>query len=79
MRQYRAPSGHLIIGTADVLLATAIIQGFASTGEPIYMGESEVDWDTQTGRTRDGKPIYVCDAGEEWTLDQCVAEEHPRT
>ena len=75
MKQYRAPNGQRIIGTADLVMATAIIKGFDDTGDVVHMGESEVDWDSQKTRTRNGKPLYVCENGEEWTLDQCVSED----
>ncbi|HEX4663813.1 MAG TPA: hypothetical protein VH196_05440 [Terriglobales bacterium] len=35
-------------GEANVLKATAAVLSFDKRGEPIYAGESDVDWDSQT-------------------------------
>ena len=70
MANWLSPNGHRIIGTSDVILATAMISGISEDGEPEYYGESEVNWDSQETRERDGKILFVCEDGEEWTFDQ---------
>lgn len=75
MRQYSSPNGHLITGTADKVFVTASIYGFDENNQPVYAGGSEVHWDTQVTLERDGKPLFVCENGDEWTFDQLVLNE----
>jgi len=70
MTDYRAPNGQQIIGTAEKVLCTASIDGIDDDGLPDYAGGSEVHWDTQETQTRDGKILFVCENGDEWTFDQ---------
>ncbi|MGO7308821.1 hypothetical protein ACCS91_33740 [Rhizobium ruizarguesonis] len=74
---YRSPNGHEIIGTAEIILATAPISGINADGTPIYTSwaSTEVDWDTQETVKRDGKILFVDEEGDEWTFDQLVPEE----
>jgi hypothetical protein len=65
------PKGTTIVGTADSVLATAIITGprrnEAGEIEFDYVGESDVDWNTQETRTdANGETLYTDDRGEDW-------------
>lgn len=51
----RAP----IVGVYERLFAIALIDGVDSHGDPIYRGESDVDWDSQRPVLRNGRPVYV--------------------
>lgn len=66
----RRPWGCGIIGTSDTILAVALISGIGEDGEPEYAGESDINWDSQETREREGKTLFVCADGEEWTFDQ---------
>jgi hypothetical protein len=46
---------------ADLVSASASILSFDETGEPVFGGESEVDWDSQALDTSESEP-YGCDA-----------------
>jgi hypothetical protein len=74
VRQYRSPDGSPpIVGTSDLIFARANIHGIdEETHEPEYEGYTEVFWDTQTTRTRDRKPLWLDEDGNEWTFDQLV-------
>lgn len=69
--QYRAPNGSLIVAAAGVVECNACIAGFDENGDPDWTGDTDVCWDSQRTKERDGKELYVCEDGEEWTLDQC--------
>jgi hypothetical protein len=69
---YVSPTGAAIIGTADFVYVLANIVGIGDDGEPEYSGESDVDWDSQTTRTRGGKPLFEDENGQLWTFDQLV-------
>lgn len=73
--QYRSPNGHLIVGTAETVLCTALITGISEDGEPMFAGESEVHWDSQRVLEREGKALFACENGDEWTFDQLVKVE----
>lgn len=73
--QYKSPNGDLINGTAEKVLATAGITAINDDGTPIYDGETEIHWDTQETEIRDGKILYTCESGHEWTFDQLVKVE----
>jgi hypothetical protein len=70
MSRYRAPNGERIIGTLETLPSTVYIEGIDDGGFPLYAGGSSIHWDDQTPKTRDGKIIFLCDSGQEWTFDQ---------
>lgn len=46
---------------ADVVCASASILSFDETGEPEFVGETEVHWDSQVLDTSESEP-YGCDA-----------------
>jgi hypothetical protein len=71
MMKYLSPNGNVIVGTAETVLATALISDIdPDTGQPIHEGGTEVHWDTQETRERNGQILFVCDEGDEWTFDQ---------
>ncbi|TPP04222.1 hypothetical protein [Rhizobium glycinendophyticum] len=66
-----SPNGSQIIGTAEILLATARISWIdPDTGEPEYEGGTDIHWNSQETAQRDGKLLYVCAEGKEWTFDE---------
>ncbi|MBY5537713.1 hypothetical protein HFO58_31985 [Rhizobium leguminosarum] len=70
---FTSPNGHPIVGTAETVLATAWISSIdPETQEPEYEGGTQIYWDTQESLTRDGKLLFVCSEGEEWTFDQLL-------
>lgn len=75
MGRYFSPNGSEIVGTLEHLTARAEITGIERNGDPIYMGETEVFWDSQTTQTRNGAVIFLDHDGMEWTFDQLVWEE----
>lgn len=75
MARYLSPKGDEIEGTLDLIPGVALITGIAENGEPEYAGETMVIWDNQTTQTRNGKTIFICTAGDEWTFDQLVKVE----
>lgn len=74
-----APNGVLIVGTADVILATATITlgsvKKTETGFNLEWQGSDVHWDSQETRTKNGRLIYVDDDGAEWPEDQLEYRE----
>ena len=64
--KYVSPDGALIIGTAETISATATISEIdPDTGVPIYAGGTDVHWDTQVTRDRNGNILFVCENGHE--------------
>ncbi|RWB95616.1 MAG: hypothetical protein EOQ56_28115 [Mesorhizobium sp.] len=76
MARYVSPTGHDIVGTYERVYGVAHIYGIDDTGEPIYAGDTKIDWDSQVTLTRDGKQIFLDEGGDEWTFDQLVKEEN---
>lgn len=73
-KEYCALNGDLIVATADIVDASALISGIdPETGEPEYCGESEVDWGSQRTLTRNGKRLFLDVSGYRWTFDQLIA------
>jgi hypothetical protein len=52
-------SGKRIIGTYDLLPATALLVGRSEDGELIYDGESQVIWDASETQRVNGQIIFV--------------------
>lgn len=70
---FLSPNGDGIIGTSEAVWATVLISGIdTETGDPQYNGGAEVHWETQETLEREGKIIFVCSEGKEWTFDQLV-------
>jgi hypothetical protein len=60
--------GERVYGTADIIPGTALlIENDDGTFD--YAGETKVDWDGQTHRTRDDQTIVCCANGHEWMAD----------
>jgi hypothetical protein len=78
LKKYRSPNGDLIIGAAEQVLVTAYVDGIdPETQAPEYSSTgSEVHRDTQEVVTREGKALWVCESGHEWTFDQLVEAGH---
>ena len=75
MANYLSPTGSPIIGTLERLSGRAEIIGIDhTTGEPEYQGGTEIFYDDQETVTRDGKMVFLDEAGGEWTFDQLVQE-----
>ncbi|AGC36164.1 hypothetical protein B7L88_gp124 [Rhizobium phage RHEph10] len=72
---YRSPTGNVIVGTAETVLALAQIIGINQDGTPEYEGGTTIHWDTQRTLTRDGKILFTDEAGEDWTFDQLTENE----
>lgn len=72
----KTPAGLPITGTKDRLIAIAEVSGFEDDGEPIYTGNTVVDWNSQRQMTDEsGRRIYVDSEGNEWTMDELIREE----
>lgn len=74
VRNYVSPTGAKIVGTQEILYATAKIHSISTDGEPDYTGYTEVDYDSQTTLTRGGKILFIDDDGETWTFDELEQE-----
>src|SRR5258708_37570615 len=67
-----SPEGNKIIGTLDVVRGTAradVDLGATGTLNIEYMGETEVDWDSQETKTQDGERLFVCSQRKVWRGD----------
>lgn len=72
----KTPKGLPITGTKDRLIAIAAVSGFDDDGEPIYTGDTNVDWNSQRQMTdQQGRRIYVDSDGNEWAKDELIREE----
>jgi hypothetical protein len=60
--------GKRIIGTYDLMAATAFITGRSEDGELIYDGESKVCWDASETQTENGQIIFITD-DQEYVLE----------
>lgn len=63
-----------ILGTLETVQGVALVQGF-NDGRPEYLGETRVYWDTQESIQRDGKVVYLCEDGEEHSIDEIEFRE----
>lgn len=71
--KFNSPNGHRIVGTAEIVLATAwICMIDPTTQEPDYEGGTKIHWNTQETLKRNGQVLFVCTEGEEWTFDQLI-------
>lgn len=76
MANYLSPTGSPITGTLERLSGRAEISSIdEATGTPEYSGGTDIFWDEQRTVERDGKIIYLDEAGDQWTFDQLVPEE----
>ncbi len=70
-----SPEGNKIIGTLDVVRGTAradVDLGATGTLNIEYMGETEVDWDSQETKTQDGERLFVCSQRKVWRENEVV-------
>lgn len=67
-----SPTGATVVGTMERIPGTARIVGIEDSGRPVYVGETDVDWDGQETLTRDGKLLFVDEHGTTWTFDELV-------
>jgi len=73
-----SPTGVIIVATADVVEANALVREESFSRLPDgsldcdFVGETEVCWDSQRTKDRAGKELYVDADGEEWTSDEIV-------
>jgi hypothetical protein len=75
MKQFYAPNGKKIVAIIEMLRATADIAGFEPDGEPSYIGNTEVDWNSQEPVRKDGGRIFVDESEGEWPEKDCEARE----
>ena len=70
-----SPEGNKIIGTLDVVRGTAraaVDLGATGTLNIEYLGETEVDWDSQETKTQDGERLFVCSQRKVWRENEVV-------
>jgi hypothetical protein len=60
--------GKRIIGTYDLIAATAFIIGRCDDGELIYDGESKICWDASETKTENGQIIFITE-NQEYVLE----------
>lgn len=76
-RNYLSPHGVPIVGTLEHIPARAEITGISDKGEPFFTGDTEEFWDDQSTVLRDGKVVFLCEEGGEWTFDQLTPCSEP--
>lgn len=69
-----SPNGEPITGTLEALKGRAHISGISTEGVPEHSGGTEVFYEEGHTMERDGKLIFLDDAGGEWTFDQLTSE-----
>ena len=76
MKQLFAPNGKRIIGTSERIPGTAIVNGWTETGEPIYSGETEIDWNGQSPSENERGVMLVTDEdGGKHAFDVCTLRD----
>lgn len=75
-----SPKGDEILGTLERVTARCEIAYFQKPGavgcEYEHSGnETEIFYDDMKTATRDGKTLFLCRDGTEWTIDQLTFEE----
>lgn len=61
--------GQPALGTLERVDAVAQIEGFDAEGDPVYVGETEIDWDTQVNQTdADGNLLVICPSLHIWSF-----------
>jgi len=63
--------GRRIIGTYDLIPATALLVGRSDDGELIYEGESRVCWDAAETQKKNREIIFI-DEGQNYVLESEV-------
>ncbi|ADC73109.1 hypothetical protein TK90_2622 (plasmid) [Thioalkalivibrio sp. K90mix] len=67
----------LLNGTKEVIEGVALVQGIEEDGTPIYVGETQVHWNSQRTVLEDGKVIWVTEDGKEIALNPDQIENVP--
>jgi hypothetical protein len=71
----RAKPDVRMIGTSDTLLATAMISGVArdASGKLTieYAGETDICYDSQETKTRNGQTVFIGSDGAEYLESEC--------
>ena len=72
--RFVSPNGSPIIGTLERITGRANADEYSETGEPEYLGGTEIFWDGQETVCRKvGNKVslvYLSEDGEEYTFDQ---------
>lgn len=63
-------NGKRIIGTYDLVPATAFVKGRSKTGELIYCGRSEIVWDAAETQRENGQIVFVDETYEHILEDE---------
>ena len=63
--------GKRIVGTYDLIPATAFLLGRSNDGELIYEGESRVTWDASETQRQNGQIIFI-DEDQNYVLESDV-------
>lgn len=73
-RQLFAPNDSRIVGTFEVIHATAQVKYWNDDGTPEHSGFTDVDWDSTRTQTDAGNDeiIVVAEDGELYSLGQCT-------
>ena len=61
--------GETARGTLEVVQGVALVHADPETGRPVYAEQTDVDWSSQQVVRREGRPVWVCSCGNEWTAD----------
>lgn len=69
-----SPNGQLITGTLETIKGRSHISGISAEGIPEHSGGTEVFYDESRTVERDGKLVFLDEAGGEWTFDQLTSE-----
>ena len=69
-QRLKTPNGTFITGTLETVPGEALIAYFEENGEPVYAGETKINWDDQKTVWREGSRVYLDEDGEEFTIDQ---------
>lgn len=62
---FTCPDGHPLRGTDELVGGIALAEPVLKDGKivPEYEGETEIDWNSQVTRTRDGEDLWMCEEG----------------
>jgi len=77
-----SPEGNEIIGTLDVVRGTAratVDLGVQDALNIEYLGETEVDWDSQETKILDGERLFVCSQRKVWRENEVVRATRSKT
>ena len=75
MTVYVKGTDTLIKGTLDTIIGIALISDIEPDGAPVYIGETDVLWDSQESKTRDGETVWISEDGEEYLTSQIERRE----